>query len=248
MERLYRRSKLGFALLWIGLYIVLFSLADSCSAAIGIQKIVTAPLCLLMTAFLLYWLARHGLGKRYGLCRFARRAKDYLYFLPLFVLCTVNVWFGVSLRFSVVETALYVISMLCVGFIEEVLFRGFLFRAMLRQGQPKTAIFVSSITFGIGHIVNLLNGAAVFSTLLQIVYATAIGFLFTILVYRGGSLLPCIAAHSVTNALSAFAVDTGRAADIFAAVVLTGVSVGYALWIERRTRPRHEEEGKTIWM
>ena len=48
--------------------------------------------------------------------------------------------------------------MLCVGFAEEVIFRGFLFRAM-EKDNVKTAIIGSSVTFGLGHVLNLVNGS-----------------------------------------------------------------------------------------
>ena len=86
------------------------------------------------------------------------------------------------------------LSMACVGVIEEVIFRGFLFKAMCKDN-IKLAVFISSITFGMGHIVNLLNGKDLIATLLQICYASAIGFLFTIIFYKGKSLLPCIITH-----------------------------------------------------
>jgi membrane protease YdiL (CAAX protease family) len=81
------------------------------------------------------------------------------------------------------------LTMMLVGFLEELIFRGFLFTA-LRKDSLKVAVIVSSVTFGMGHIVNLLNGAPLGETLLQIVYATAAGFLFTAIFLRGGSLWP----------------------------------------------------------
>jgi membrane protease YdiL (CAAX protease family) len=120
--------------------------------------------------------------------------------------------------------------MLCVGVIEEVIFRGFLFRAMSKDNLI-AAIIVSSITFGFGHIVNLLSGAEVLSTLLQIAYATAAGFMFTILFYKSGSLLPCIAAHGLVNAASVFACKPTLTLELITAGVLIVLSVGYALWI-----------------
>lgn len=154
----------------------------------------------------------------------------YLYFLPLVVIASTNLWGGCGLQFSVFETVLYVVSMLCVGFIEEVIFRGFLFRALCKEN-VKQAIVISSVTFGIGHIVNLLNGADVLSTLLQICYAVAIGFLFTIIFYKSNSLVPCIITHSVTNSLSAFAGERTEIFHIMTALVLTIISLGYAVWI-----------------
>jgi membrane protease YdiL (CAAX protease family) len=98
--------------------------------------------------------------------------------------------------------------MLFVGFLEEIIFRGFLFRGMQNDG-VKSAIIVSSVTFGIGHIVNLINGsgATLLPNLCQVVSAIAIGFLFVVMFYRGKSLVPCIIVHQFINISSFFAND-----------------------------------------
>lgn len=102
---------------------------------------------------------------------------------------------------------------------------------------------MSSITFGIGHIVNLINGsgAELIANLCQVCYATAFGFLFVMMFHRGKSLLPCIAAHSTVNALSAFSNAANRTEQqvILVAVYLTVVAVGYTL-ILMKTLPRTE--------
>ena len=134
--------------------------------------------------------------------------------------------------------------MICVGFLEELIFRGFLFKAMSRDN-IKSAVLVSSITFGIGHIVNLINGsgADIVSNLCQICYATAFGFLFVILFHRGKSLLPCIIAHSTINALSVFSssanISTGTI--IIVSVVLTVVALAYAFLL-LKLLPKQQEE------
>lgn len=233
MNTLYQKNELAFALVWIVLYVVLFSVSDNLSEALGIEKLITAPLCIALSLILWIWLGKHQLREKYGLCRFVGNLRDYLYFLPLLLLVSVNLWNGAQLRTSAAEAVLYIVSMLCVGFLEELLFRGFLFCA-LRQDNVKSAILISSITFGMGHIVNLLNGAAVVSTLLQICYACAVGFLFTILFYRGKSLLPCIAAHGLINAFSVFSTGASIEFEVFGALFLTAVSLGYAVWMLRR--------------
>ena len=131
---------------------------------------------------------------------------------------------------SVTETALFVVKMLCVGFIEEILFRGFLFNALAKDNK-KLAVLISSLTFGAGHLVNLFNGADFLSTVLQICYAAAIGFLFTIIFIRSKSLWPCIITHSAINSLSAFSVDGDVTFDVITSLILIVVSVGYALFI-----------------
>lgn len=204
MNRLYKKSEIGFALLWIGLYVVLTSLADSASVSLGAIKSVTATLHIIMTAVLWGWIAKNGLQEKYGFCGLKQPAWRFLYFLPLAVIASSALWSGAQLNWTGLETACYVVSMLCVGFLEEVIFRGLLFKAMAKENL-KRAIVVSAVTFGLGHIVNLLHGQALGETLLQIVFAVMVGFVLVIIFHRGGSLIPCILFHSVNNALFAFA-------------------------------------------
>ncbi len=239
MKKLYNKNEVTFSIVWIILYVVLLSIADSVSASLGTAKLITAPLCILMTAFLFFWLKKNNLMEKYGLCKFEGSMKKYLFFFPLVILCSTNLWNGVTMNLSLLETVLYIVSMLCVGFLEELIFRGFLFRAMCKDN-VKSAIIVSSITFGIGHIVNLLNGAELLSTLLQVCYAVAIGFLFTIIVYYGKSLIPCILCHSIVNSLSVFAVESDNLLGIITAFVIIVVSLTYTLWIIKTERTKKE--------
>ena len=98
--------------------------------------------------------------------------------------------------------------MCCVGFLEEVIFRGLLFRA-IEKDSVKAAIIVSALTFGLGHIVNLFNGSGrdLTSSIVQIVFALLVGFVLVLIFYYGESLIPCIVFHSVNNALGAFEVE-----------------------------------------
>ena len=235
IRKLHKKSELAFSLVWIGIYIVLMSAADGISTAIGVEKAVSAPICLILTLFLCLWIRANGLEERYGLCRFKGKAGDFLFFLPLLPIVCVNFVFGVRMTLTPLETVLSIADMLCVGVTEEIIFRGFLFKSLC-GGSIKTAVAVSSITFGVGHIVNLLNGAELVPTLLQIVYASAAGFLFTVIVLRGGSLLPCMAAHSLLNSFSVIGGEGSESGEAATAVFLTLWSLGYAVWILRRTR------------
>ena len=124
--------------------------------------------------------------------------------------------------------------MLCVGFLEEMIFRGFLFNAIVKDG-VKSAIIISSVTFGMGHIVNLLNGsgAELLPNLLQVMYAVAIGFAFVMIYYKTKSLLPCIVTHSLFNAASAFAnkADITSQIRIVTSVLIAIIAGAYALYI-----------------
>lgn len=242
MYRLYKKNEVKFSLVWIIAYVALLSVAENLSGSLGFEKIITAPVCIVFVLFIIRFIKKYNLSEQYGLCCFKGSLKNYLYFIPLGLIISVNLWNGVTINVSAFEIVLFIISMLCVGFIEEIIFRGFLFKAMCKDN-IKSAIFVSSITFGMGHIVNLLNGRDLIPTLLQICYATTIGFLFTIIFYKGKSLLPCIITHGVHNSLSIFAIkDFPLMFEIISAVILCVFSFIYALWILKKVE-KSERKG-----
>lgn len=244
MYRLYKKNGLTFSLGWIIAYVLLLSLADSISDSLGTLKIMTAPVSVIFTLLILCFIKKHNLWKKYGLCSFKGELKDYLYFIPLLLIISVNLWNGITMNSSIMETVLFILSMVCVGVIEEIIFRGFLFKAMCKDN-IKSAVFISSITFGMGHIVNLLNGKDLIPTLLQICYAASIGFLFTIIFYKGESLLPCIITHGAINSLSIFAVDNSSLiCDVITAVILCIVPIAYALWILREIKKPEKDENR----
>ena len=224
MNKLYRKSELWFSLGWIIIYIVGTSITD------GIAKSVTMVFHLGLTALALIWCVKNGLLRRFGLCKPALSAKRMLFYLPLAVAVSCNLWFGLQMNMDISTTVFYVVSMLCVGFLEEFIFRGLLFKAM-EKDSLKAAVIVTSLTFGIGHIINLFNGSGMglVANLCQIVSAVAFGFVFVVIFLKSGSLLPCIAAHSAINALSAFAVIPSALWDILTALILTVIATGYAV-------------------
>lgn len=234
LKKLYDKSSIWFAVSWIIAYCVLLSVGDALSASIGINKSVTLAISILLSAMLLLFLKKNGLFMDYGLCVPKASAKSMLYYIPILVMLTANLWYGVTLNYGALETVLYILAMLCVGFLEEVIFRGFLFEAM-RKDSVKAAIIVSSVTFGIGHIINLINGsgAELIPNLLQVLYATAAGFMFVMMYYKSKSLVVCIIAHGAFNALSVFVNEANATTEmrILTAVLLIAITGSYALYL-----------------
>ena len=234
MKKLYDKSEILFAVAWILAYVLLASVGDSVSMDLGMPKIVTLPILLSLSAVLFFFVRKNGLMKKYGLCKPQLPAAKMLYYAPLMVLLTANLWYGAALNASLPETVLYVLSMLCVGFLEEMIFRGFLFQAIAKDG-VRSAITVSSITFGAGHIVNLINGsgAELLASLLQVIYAVAIGFAFVMIFCKTKSLMPCILIHGIFNGLSAFsneAVMTPQR-QLLSGMLLALIAGGYAMYL-----------------
>ena len=234
LKKLYDKSQIWFAVAWIIAYCVLMSVGDALSALIGMDKSVTLAIGIVLSGIILLFLKKHGLSRDYGFCKPKASAKSMLYYIPILIMLTVNLWYGVSLNYDALETVLYILAMLCVGFLEEVIFRGLLFEAM-RKDNVKAAIIVSSVTFGIGHIINLINGsgAELLPNLLQVIYATAAGFMFVMMYYKSKSLIGCIVAHGAFNALSVFANEANATAEmrILTAILLTVITGSYALYL-----------------
>jgi len=244
MTKLYQKNELCFSIIWIVVYVVGASITDALSVMLGIEKIATLPFLLLLSIHAAVWVKKNGLEAKYGLCMPSSPASRFLYYIPLMIVITCNLWYGTALNFSLLETVLYIGSMFCVGFFEELIFRGFLFKAMCKDS-VKAAIIVSSVTFGIGHIVNLFNGsgADVVSNLCQIISAIAFGFLFVTIFHREGSLIPCIVTHSLLNALSAFSNQSSvtMAKEILISAILTVIALIYTL-VLLKTLPKPNSE------
>ena len=240
MKKLYEKNELTFAIVWIVVYCVLQSLANPLNKVIGVAYAASAAFCVSQTGVLFAFIRKNNLQKRYGLCKSPVPARQFLYYLPLVVLASGNLWNGVALNYSLAETICRIVCMLCVGFLEEVIFRGLLFKAIARDNS-KFAVMISSVTFGIGHIINLFNGSGMdlAGNLCQIVFAIAVGFLLVTIFYRGGSLLPCILVHAAINTLGTFANDANLTTEmhLLHLAVLVAVAVAYTL-ILTRTLPK----------
>ena len=237
MKKLYEKNELTFALVWIAVYVAGTSLAEALSETIGAYKLVSAVFHVALTAALFLWVRRNGLAEKYGLFLPRYRLLRAWFFIPLALVCLYKLVFSPALRFSATESICFVISMLCVGFLEELIFRGFLFRAIEKENLAR-AIVISSVTFGIGHIVNLLNGQDLPQTISQIIFAVFVGFALVILFHKGKSLVPCIVFHSVFNALSVIvndeALNSALGGPVSAALILIAASAavlgGYSVW------------------
>lgn len=131
--------------------------------------------------------------------------------------------------------------MVLVGWLEEIVFRGFLFRAMEKDGLT-SAIVVSAVTFCMGHVVNLLTGHATFETLLQVCYAVAIGFAFVMVFHKSGSLWPCIVAHSLIDVLAVLGREVPDELFVIGSVFIIVVAGGYAWYLSRL--PGRDSEGE----
>lgn len=230
MKKLFEKHETAFCIFLIIVYIVVNSV---CVQNFGQTSYVSfvantiLSVCLTVIMLILKRTEYYGLKK-------VENAKQYLYFFPLFIIVTVNLWNGFNINHSSSEIIFHILTMINIGFIEEIIFRGFLFK-MMAKTNVKSAITVSAVTFGAGHIVNLINGADLIPTVIQVCYAASIGYLFVILFHKSKSLIPCIVTHSLVNSLSVFNVENTVSLYI-APVFLTIIPLAYAIYINKTVR------------
>ena len=230
MKKIFEKHETLFCILLIVVYILLNSY---CIQNFGIDDYRSTIANTIFSIILIILMIVLKRISYYGLTT-VKNLKKYLYFIPLFLIISVNLWNGINIQNSTSEIIFYILTMINVGFIEEIIFRGFLFKMMAKDNVNR-AIIVCAITFGIGHIINLLNGAELIPTIMQICYAISIGYLFCIIFYKSKSLIPCIITHSLVNALSIFNVEKmtlSYVSDIFLIIV----PIMYAIYINKNVQ------------
>lgn len=203
MKKLFEKNEVLFAVILIVIYVVGSTVMVQISEAVGIGFLAEAIFGIVLFAVLAAFIAKNKLFEHLGLCRSEVSAAKMLFYIPLPLIAAIGVIFGFAPQYEAVTLAIHTVYMLFVGFLEEIIFRGFLFRGMAKKNMT-SAIIVTAVTFGIGHIVNLLNGYEIVENLLQIVYAVGVGFLLVFIFIRTGSLIACIAFHSLNNILAGF--------------------------------------------
>ena len=227
MRKLYEKNRILFAVLCIVLYCVVMSYLKG---NFGYQSIA---MLLGITAFangIIFFVKRNHFEKECGIASWPEDTKRFLYFIPMWILATGNLWDGFALSYHGIELVIAVLSMILVGFVEEMLFRGFLFSAMLSKERAAVAIIVSSLTFGMGHIINLFTGQTSFETIVQIIFAVSWGFILTFVFYKSGSIFPCIIAHSMIDAFSMFGADNALVDQIYVGVTIV-VAIVYCIYL-----------------
>ena len=217
MKKIFEKNETLFCILLIVFYIIVNSY---CIQNFGIEDYRSTIINTIFSLVLIFVIVKLKRVSYYGLTK-VRNLKRYLYFIPLLLIISVNLWNGININNTPNEIIFYILTM----------FRGFLFK-MMEKDNVNRAIIISAITFGIGHIVNLLNGSNLIPTLMQISYAISIGYLFVIIFYKSKSLIPCIITHCLVNSLSIFNVENTVSLYV-SSMFLIIISLVYAIYINK---------------
>ncbi len=144
---------------------------------------------------------------------------------------------------------LFLLECLLIGLFEETAFRGRPFLAILekRRGTTKQIFMtslISSALFGLVHLANLLEGAGLGATLLQVGYSFLIGGMCTIVLLKTGNLLFCILLHAIFDVGGGLLYTVGGGEQWNTpTVVITAVLVVFVtVWMIRLLLRVHPEE------
>ncbi|MBQ4464887.1 MAG: CPBP family intramembrane metalloprotease [Oscillospiraceae bacterium] len=234
MKKLWDKKPVLFAVIWIVLYVMGTGTMQNLTDDPAKNYLAVIELNSVFAAILLIFAKRHELLKSWFLQGFRGGWKRVLYFLPLFAAMTENLWHGFGHRED--TPAATVCGVLAIGilapFMEELIFRGILFRAIGRTS-ARRAFWWAALGFGIGHAVNLLFGKGGMETALQLVYASCIGFAFAAAVLAGRSLIPTTIGHMLCNSLSFFArqEETLTSSHIAGIAVMCLICVVYGIYL-----------------
>jgi membrane protease YdiL (CAAX protease family) len=99
---------------------------------------------------------------------------------------------------------LLLVGCLAVGFSEELVFRGLLQSLFLKKYiHHKSGLFLSTFipafAFGLFHLVNIFQGGPIVPVIIQVIFATFIGFFFGVLLLKTNKLMPLIITHAFIN-------------------------------------------------
>ena len=260
------KRPLAFALLALLIWFVLGAVFVVGSAALLRVPIVEdvpqmagtlgATFVLLLIAWRMGWLRSMGLAS-FGGWRVWLTAIPLLVYMILAYLYgffgDVSFDFGVFARSDVARRILVRDGI--VGFVEETLFRGIILYALVRVwGRSKRGLIASVIVqaalFGVLHMLQVLAGGSLATTLMVMVNSLLSGIWWGVMVLRWGSLWPVIVLHGLSN-VSVLAKGISSAyiepvTTAYARATLLEIPlVALGLWLLLRTPTRSEMEGKS---
>ena len=178
-------------------------------------------------------------------------------FLPAMVIALNNFpWIGLisgSVRVDRPEWIwLLTLDALFIGAFEELAFRGTLLPLLLKKfGTTKKGflwtVILSSAIFGLFHLLNLLEGAGIGATLLQVGYSFLIGGMCAIVYLKTGDLIACILIHGVYDLGGALVPTLGSGElwdlpTVILTVLLSVIVTAWMLYLLFQMTPIQKEE------
>lgn len=119
------------------------------------------------------------------------------YYIPLILVLGTIALKGFA-ELTLAKVTFFIFFTLLVAFVEETVYRGLIFKTLLRKSAV-AAVVTSSILFSITHMLNALSGQSMADTMLQLIYALLLGAVLALLMLKNGNIIPLILFHFIHN-------------------------------------------------
>ncbi len=226
------KLKLKSSLIFILIYVMLANIGAILSLKVGINYVGQIIMFFTFSVLLLMYTRKYELIKTIGLAKIGfDDVKKSLFYLPLALIALANGVFFFDKTITLPDVILTLFFMILVAFLEELLFRGFLLKSIEQRSTTKTAIIISGVTFGFGHIVNVFNGYSGMSQITQIVLAVLIGIVLAVLFVHTKSIVPGIIFHFIFNTASALSKDVPPLYDYISVGVILLITAIYLIYL-----------------
>lgn len=168
--------------------------------------------------------------------------KSIVFAIPAFIIAINNFPFSQVLKgeaYVIKEwwaVALLLLECMCVGFFEEMAFRGVVFLGFLKRDPGNrlwafVSIAISSVIFGLVHLINIFESSPL-AVLMQIGYSALIGAMCAVVLMKSANIWLCVVIHGLFNFCGAVIPRCGEGEiwDTFTVVLTVIVSVAIAAW------------------
>lgn len=202
MLQLYKDKAVLHSLIWLMIYLLLNTITGNLAGSLGLEPYLVSSLPnLLLSVVCLYYLMRSNIAADIGLLtKSTEKSKTMLFYFPLLIIPLLNLFYGINTDLSPTQILAILAMYIGVGFMEEIIFRGLMFKALSQKWNHYAVVIFISLTFAFGHAVSIVAiDQSVGDTVLQIINAFVVGFLFTIVVIASGNLTICIITHILYN-------------------------------------------------
>jgi hypothetical protein len=171
-----------------------------------------------------------------GFCKPEKNSsKKLLYYIPMLVIALLAWVIGINFDKGSGYILAYLFFTLSIGFAEEIYFRGIICNMWIEKSEKK-AIIVSSVLFGICHLMNVLGGASLIQTSVQICFAFAYGVAVALIFIISKSVWPCILLHAFHDFCSFVSCDGSTQVDILLGAIQFIIIIVYIAVLIRKKK------------
>ncbi|MBQ4262262.1 MAG: CPBP family intramembrane metalloprotease [Ruminococcus sp.] len=189
---------------------------------------------LLVIATIVFYLKRNRDLSILGFCKpMAKSSKRVFFYIPLIVIAISHFMCGIDTNKGASFIFANLIFTLAIGFAEEIYFRGIICRIWIDESVKK-AVVVSSTLFAICHLMNVMGGAGITETILQICFAFLYGIVISFVFIIGKSIWSCIAVHTLHDFCSFISIDGSSQMNVILGVIQFVILLCYAIYLSKQ--------------